>query len=312
MFNLASWQLYIQVLNLQASQIIAFVLPFGLIVSTIVLIFIGIELKDKKNILYIVGLAALIAACSGSIGTMIGHNGAIAISNGPNRISILVAGITLLCLSLYAIYRNARNTQTNPSIAFLTPFVPLVLVLFCQWDFIPAFAAGITFGTLATWQRDGINILTRSIIDGIATVIPAVVLMMGIGMLINAVRDPHVTAAISPMLAHVIPTKPIPYILIFTVIAPLSLYRGPLSLWGMGSGLVALIQKATILSSQSIMSMLMSVGQIQGICDPTNTHNIWIATYLGTDTQILLRKTMPYAWIAVFCGLCLAVVYGYV
>jgi ABC-type molybdate transport system permease subunit len=80
----------------------------------------------------------------------------------------------------------------------------------------------------------------------------------------------------------------------------------------MGSGLVAIIQKATVLSSQAIMSMLMSVGQVQGICDPTNTANIWIATYLGTDTQVLMRKTLPYAWVGVVAGLTLAVWFGYV
>ena len=100
--------------------------------------------------------------------------------------------------------------------------------------------------------------------------------------------------------------------IIFTLAAPLALYRGPLSLWGMGSGLVALIQKSTSLASSAIMGMLMSVGQIQGICDPTNTHNIWIATYLGTDTQTLLKKTAPYAWLATIAGLCLAVAFKFV
>jgi hypothetical protein len=60
------------------------------------------------------------------------------------------------------------------------------------------------------------------------------------------------------------------------------------------------------------MAMLMSVGQIQGICDPTNTANIWIATYLNTDTQVLLKRTIPYAWTAVLLGLMLSVSLGYV
>jgi len=47
------------------------------------------------------------------------------------------------------------------------------------------------------------------------------------------------------------------------------------------------------------------------VCDPTNTHNIWIATYLGTDTQRLLRATIPYVWVGVLAGLCLAVAKGY-
>jgi hypothetical protein len=66
------------------------------------------------------------------------------------------------------------------------------------------------------------------------------------------------------------------------------------------------------LTSAAIMSMLLSVGQLQGICDPTNTANIWIATYLNTDTQVLLKRTVPYAWAATVCGLLLSVSLGYV
>jgi hypothetical protein len=66
------------------------------------------------------------------------------------------------------------------------------------------------------------------------------------------------------------------------------------------------------LAGGAIMSMLLSVGQLQGICDPTNTANIWIATYLNTDTQVLLRRTIAYAWVAALLGLCLAVGQGYV
>src|SRR5262249_3146998 len=158
--------------------------------------------------------------------------------------------------------------------------------------------------------RGSINALTRSIIDGVSAVIPAVVLMIGIGMLLAAVMHPSVAGAVAPLLTQIVPTHALLYVIVFTAIAPLSLYRGPLSLWGMGSGLVALVQKATALQSSAIMGMLMSVGQIQGVCDPTNTHNIWIATYLGTDTQVLLRRTIPYVWLGVFAGLCLAVTCG--
>jgi hypothetical protein len=194
----------------------------------------------------------------------------------------------------------------------ISPIIPLVLVLFCHWEFIPSFIAGITYCVLCTWKRDSITLLTRSIIDGINSVIPAVVLMIGIGMLITAVSNKAVTTSIAPLLAAVVPTHALAYIIVFAILSPLALYRGPLSLWGMGSGLVALIENSTALSPQAVMGMLMSVGQIQGICDPTNTANIWIATYLGTDTQTLMRKTIPWAGIAVILGLSLAVYLGYV
>lgn len=311
MFNIAGWQLYIDVLKINPNDIISFVVPFSLVISVIVLAFLSIELRNIKNWRYL--LASLFVLGSGAFYLFNTHRekAATAAPHVSGRSIYVMAGL-LGALIIFAIFRHRANAKSNPGLALITPLVPLVLVLFFHWDFIPAFVAGISYGTLITWKKDSINLLTRSILDGITAVIPAVVLMMGIGMLIVAVSHKEVTTSISPLLAMAIPTHAIPYVIVFTIAAPLALYRGPLSLWGMGSGLVALVQKATTLSSSAVMGMLMSVGQIQGICDPTNTANIWIANYLGTDTQVLMRKTLPYAWIAVVCGLILSCSFGYV
>ena len=312
MFNIAGWQLYIDVLKVQPAQMISFVLPFSMVMSTLVVAFLVIELRKKQNWLMAGICLAVIAAVFSMMQGSLGTHSAAAAASGAEPLSITIACGAFVVLSLYAIWRHRVDVKTNPELAMISPLIPLVLVLASHWDFIPAFIAGITFCVLCTWKRDSINLLTRSIIDGISAVIPAVVLMIGIGMLITAVSNKTVTTAIAPLLSSVVPTHALPYIIVFTIIAPLALYRGPLSLWGMGSGLVALIEKATTLSGPAVMGMLMSVGQIQGICDPTNTANIWIATYLGTDTQVLLRKTIPYAWVGVVAGLSLAVFYGYV
>lgn len=311
MFNIANWQLYMDVLGIPRDQIITFVLPFGLLISCLIATFLAIELPRKKNILY-AACAIVIFALGFFVIKSSLQTSVPGIAPHVSGSSISISLFSLVALCVYAIYRQKTGKDQNPGFVLLTPILPLVLVLVCHWDFIPSFMAGIAFATLGTWQRDSLNTLNRSIIDGITAVIPAVVLMIGIGMLINAVKHPKVAAAMAPFLSQIVPTIAWQYVLVFTLIAPLSLYRGPLSLWGMGSGIVSLIQKATTLSSQAIMGMVMSVGQVQGICDPTNTHNIWIATYLATDTQALLRKTFPYAWAAAFLGLMLAVGFGYV
>jgi len=320
-FNLTNWQLYTDVLKIDQATIFSFVAPFSLVLAFVVLLFLLIELKDKRNWLYFgAGLAALAglyfplqalnpaqgaakAAAAGDIS---------ALTQTMANLSYQSAAVMLVLLSLYAAYRHFTRQDNLPGISLLTPIVPLVFVLLFRWEIIPAFILGLVYGTLTTWRRDSINVLTRSIIDGVSNVIPAVLLMMGIGMLINAVMDKGVSSAIAPIIQAVIPSHSLWYVITFTLIAPLALYRGPLSLWGMGSGLVSLVLKVTSLSAQAVMGMLLSVGQIQGICDPTNTQNIWVATYLSVDTQTILRKTIPYAWLAVLMGLCLAVYKGFV
>lgn len=311
MFNLANWQLYIDVLGVGQEQIIAFVVPFALLIGLAVLLFLLVELRSARNMKYFAaGVAAAAAA-----GWFLSNNfnpAASADKTGLMASSFSASVWVFGALCIYALVRHKRKSRSLPGAAMLTPLVPLLLVLFCGWDILPAFMAAIAYGVLLTWQSDSINQLTRAIIDGIATVIPAVFLMIGIGMLIASVSSPQISGVIAPLITGAIPTHAVMYVLVFTLMAPLALYRGPLSLWGMGSGLVKMIQNTTALSGQAIMGMLMSVGQVQGICDPTNTHNIWIATYLGTDTHSLLKRTIPYAWLAVVGGLVLACAFGYV
>jgi Mg2+/citrate symporter len=318
MFNLANWQLYVEVLKIDQSSIASYVVPFAAAISAIVLLFLTVELRTWKNISYLLIGFVILGGAFGGLSYMQQRSIASAVAGGKTApppvepLSITIVGVVLSAMILYAIYRHYKKDKSLPGIAFLTPAIPLVLVLAGHWDIIPAFLVGITFAVFSTWQRDSVNTLTRSIIEGAGTVAPAVVLMLGIGMLLAAVMDPTIASAIAPLIVRVVPTHPLPYVLGFTGAAFLALYRGPLSLWGMGSGIVKLMQTSTTLGGAAIMSMLMSVGQLQGICDPTNTHNVWIATYLGTDTQSLLKRTLPYAWTAVFVGLVLGVMLGYV
>ena len=313
MFNLSNWVLYKEVLSVQQDHIVGFVLPFAGIICAVLIGFLLIELRKLSNLKYALVSAALLGLGFYGIASRPAESlSAAAKSSGPPAETFpIVAGIMGLMI-VYAVYRHVAKKTELPALAFLTPAVPLLLVLACQWDIISAFFVGITFGVFATWRKDSVTLLTRSIIEGAQSVIPAVILMMGIGMLLCAVMHKSIAGALSPIFAAAVPTHALPYVLIFTLAAPLALYRGPLSLWGMGSGLVTLMKESSKLSGQAIMGMLLSVGQLQGVCDPTNTHNVWIATYLGTDTLVLLRKTAPYVWVAVVGGLLLSVALGYV
>jgi hypothetical protein len=311
MFNLTNWKVYTEVLDIGQAEIVAFVVPFALVVCLVILLLLLFELKQRRNVrFFLVGLAVLALSYNG----LSRFSPAQAAEARPeiSQLSCFIAGGMIVLLGCYAFFRRWKGSINLPGIALLTPLVPLVFVLVFHWEIIPAFILGIAYGVLASWKHDSINVLTRSIIDGATAVIPAVLLMMGIGMLITAVIDHHVKDALSPIMLACVPTHAISYVLGFGCFSFLALYRGPLSLWGMGSGLTVLAKSMALLSGQAIMAMLMSVGQIQGVCDPTNTQNIWIATYLGVDTQVILKRTIPYALLCVFLGLILAVIKGFV
>jgi hypothetical protein len=91
----------------------------------------------------------------------------------------------------------------------------------------------------------------------------------------------------------------------FALLAPLALYRGPLNVWGLGYGMGGVMLSAG-LPGGAVMGVLMSLGVIQGVCDPTNTHNVWLANEVKTDVHVLMRKTLPYAWGIAVVGLIVA------
>jgi len=272
-FNLANWVLYKEVLGLSQSDVFKFASLLGVVFFIIILIFLFVELRRSSTFTH------------------------------------------------WSVSNKEKESERVAGIALLTPLIPLVLVLGFQiynlgvskdkqfvFPIIPAMIIGIVFGVLTTRKRgvSSINILTKSCFEGIADVAPAIILMLGIGMLLKSVTSYPVASFMAPLLRRVMPESGLTYIAFFVILAPLALYRGPFNLWGMGSGLVGIMLATKSLPPVTIMAALMSVGMIQGVCDPTNTHNVWIANYLSLDIQAILRKTLPYMWVLALLGLVIA------
>jgi len=298
-------------------------------------------------ILLSVGVPPLAAACLFLLGMSVG--GVFNLVNwqfyqqllGLSQTTILrfaapLCGLLALATVIFAVV-NARlprrfwaseagERRRPPWYALLTPLVPLAVVLpfsiknwllslrgqpaGFEFPIVTALLAGLAWGVL-TARGGKVQLLTRSVIDGIAVVAPAVALMLGIGMVMNAFAGPagttpgewKVAEQIRPLLLKVMPSSPIGFVAVFGVLAPLALYRGPLNLWGMGSGLVAAIKATGYMQAEAVMAAFFSVGLIQGVCDPTNTHNVWIGSHLDVDVQQILKRTLPYVWAASLAGL---------
>ena len=239
--------------------------------------------------------------------------------------AVMFSAFYLICGVIF-IFINARKKslsrywaveQGSPEITppkkvnflgILTPIIPLIMILIFNWNPFPSFIVGLIWGLITTWEKGQVKIFSQAIFEGAESVMPAVLLMLGIGMLLKAVTLPTVAGYLRPLLIHVIPHTPLMYVIVFTFLAPLALYRGPLNVWGMGSGLAGIMMSTGLLPPPSIMALLISVGALQGVCDPTNTHNVWIAGYLGVDVLSITKKLIPYIWILAFFGLVYAAI----
>lgn len=192
--------------------------------------------------------------------------------------------------------------------ALLTPLVPLVAVIGFNLNINTGFVLGILYGLLTTIGRGSLQKLTKAVTEGISNSAGAIFFLIGIGILLVVVMDSRVTNIIGPVMSAILPTSAIGFVVFFSILAPLALYRGPLNIWGLGLGLGSIMLATGKLGATSIMAALMTTGQIQGICDPTNTHNVWTAAATGTDVNDIMKKTLPYVWVGVIIGLIVAAV----
>lgn len=267
-FNLANWGLYKTALGLTVEEIRSFAYVIGGLLVIMAIVFAIIEIKFGGKLF------------------------------GKGKVAWAVPMVNSDAQS--PIVKKANI------LALLTPLVPLILVMVFEFGIVAAFVIGILYGLVTTASKDSMKIMAKSVTQGISDAAAPLFLMVGIGMLVQVVMDPRVTEHIGPSLAAIMPSTPIAYMLFFIVLAPLALYRGPLNLWGLGLGIAALMMTAGVLHPMAIMAALLSVGQLQGICDPTNTHNVWTSATVDSDVNDILKKTLPYVWVTATIGLIIA------
>jgi hypothetical protein len=322
--NPVNWALFTGVLGLTTAQII----PYALVLAGIFFaVAVGFLLRHAasdrpaKEWAVLGVLLALIAAIA--IVVIKYPEVWLKLKHGlgwifPALLAILFFILLVRCAGL--LKSPAPNGLFAPGnfLAGASVLVPLLLLLWSSLDQnlhgeaatvnVPintALLCGIVFAALASLSTatSGVNSLMRALNEGVVGAAPAVILLLGIGMLLKATALAPVNAAFTPWMARLPIGNPLGYVLTFALLSPLALYRGPLNLYGMGSGVVGIISGALLVSNALLMVAFMSVGMLQGVCDPTNTHNVWIANYCRVPVNDLTRLLFPWVLGIVVLGL---------
>ena len=205
---------------------------------------------------------------------------------------------------------SKQVTGIRGTLAMLTPIIPIVLVAVFKVPVCPAFIAGIIWILIFTSKSfsKAMNLLVKTCYDGITNSGPAVILMIGIGILYLAVTHSMVKEVLNPFLLAVVPQGRIGYIIFFSLLAPLALYRGPMNLFGLGSGIAALVIGLNTLSPLAVMAAFLAAERIQGCGDPTNTQNVWTANFCEVDVNGITKKLLPYLWAVAVVGVVIGAV----
>ena len=226
--------------------------------------------------------------------------------------SSIVMGVICAVVTLAYIVINTRSASksaawaakaegsdakdVNP-VALVMPIVPIVLVFFFKWNAETSLLLTLVVTALITKPKQAIQVLSSSVVEGIKDVAGVIGLMVGIGILLNGVAAPQTSALMQPIIEKVLPSNPVVYVLVFTILSPLALYRGPLNMYGLGSGLANIFVAAGTLSPAAVGMALRSTSVVQCVSDPTNTQNVIVADYASVDVNDILKSTLPYTMV---------------
>lgn len=342
-FNPVNWQAYVDLLNLSASQIVPFasVLAgiFFLVCCAYLALFTISSLKQLARNFALLVLPLILAV---TIGWLIWYQPGLW---HAVKIALCLSLLALLCLLTVALIlrlvmlglslawpriRSSSLLKPDNWLTGAAMLVPLCLLLWTslqsniygsaavvQIPILSALACGVIYCALASWTPAGgnLNRLMRALFEGVTQAGPAVMLLIGIGILLKATALPAVASSLKPWIAALPLNVPAGFIIVFTLLSPLAMYRGPLNLYGMGAGLmellagtgerlpVGIISGSQVLAPVLVMVAFFAVGMLQGVCDPTNTHNVWIANYCKVPTAELTRITWPWVLVVVLLGL---------
>lgn len=197
----------------------------------------------------------------------------------------------------------AGETKEVNVFALLAPLVPILLVFVFQFTAELSLIIAVIYTILVTNPRQIIQVASSSLVEGIQDVAGVTALMIGIGILLNGVSAEATVALMQPLIGAIMPRSAVVYVIAFTILSPLALYRGPLNSYGLGSGLANIMLAAGTMSPAAVGNALRATGVVQGVSDPTNTQNVIVADYAKVDVNAILKSTLPYTIFVTFLAL---------
>ncbi len=252
LFNVANYQMYIDVIGMDIEVIKSTSLVMGIISIVVTLVYIVINVSKKS------------------------------------------------VRSSWAMPAEEKTVKKVSAVALLTPLLPILLVFLFKFNAETSLLIAIIVTVLITTPKQTVQIISGATVEGIKDVAGVIALMIGIGILLNGVAAEATTALMQPLISAILPTNPIVYVILFTVLSPLALYRGPLNMYGLGSGLANIFLAAGTLSPVAVGMALRSTSVVQCISDPTNTQNVIVADFAKVDVNDILKSTLPYTMVMAF------------
>jgi len=202
------------------------------------------------------------------------------------------------------------NVVHVPAISYIVPAVPVIMAVAFGWAPLPAmilaiFLTLVCTGKLLPWNNAQAMLL-RALKDGTADV--ALLLGMLFTLAMFGAAAGKVAGVFKAVLGPFIPTNPWTIAIIFGVLAPLGLFRGPLMAWGAGSATIAILVGMKLFPPSLLLPLVYvpTISMAISMC-PTQSWNLWAISYTKLSIIEHLKTGVAWAWLTVILNALLAV-----
>lgn len=201
---------------------------------------------------------------------------------------------------LASLEKENSVTGIRGVLACMTPVLLIALVYFFNVPIIPCYVIGILWLIAMTAKgsfSQYVNMLTQAAYKGMEESAAAIWLFISLGMVLTCVNSNTVQTALLPFMEVITPNTVIALAIFCAVLAPLSLYRGPMNVQGLGACLAVCMLSVGNFSGALLGAIFMCTSRWPTQACPTATQVVWISNNVGEDPVRVSNKVFIANWI---------------
>ncbi len=197
-----------------------------------------------------------------------------------------------------------------PWYALITPLFPVILTIAFAWEPIPAFLLASFYALFACGKiksyKDACTVVSKTFLDGVIDIAPMLAFLFILPMF-NKIAGAN-AIFFEGILSKILPSNALILCLIFALLAPLGMFRGPLTIFGAGTATLAVLLGLNVYSPALLLPLVYTPTIAMNLsCCPTQSWNLWAINYTKATTSDFIRSGLIWGWIV--CALNSLLVY---
>ncbi len=194
---------------------------------------------------------------------------------------------------------RARRGDNAPGIALITPVIPVLLLILFKVPIILGFIIGGVYGLAACRKFEGwtqtCRMINKQFFECVVDTAPLVGFLLILPMFnkASALCVPYFNA----LLGNIIPDNTMVISIAFAVLAPLGMFRGPLTLFGCGAATLGIL-KGIGFTTAFLAPVIIITSTVMNVsCCITQSWIVWGVNYTKTPTREFLKISLFAGWI---------------